>query len=90
MTSTLFGAIRIYFEVADTILLAIPSQTLRENLDSWKSFFPRDLPVISTLKGIEVQTQFTKDVYGQIDYMNLGKKEGVSAKGITLSIGTRF
>ncbi|MEY3638623.1 MAG: hypothetical protein RIR68_1756 [Pseudomonadota bacterium] len=40
--------------------------------------------------GIGVQTQFTKDVYGQIDYMNLGKKEGVSAKGITLSIGTRF
>ena len=40
--------------------------------------------------GIGMQTQFTKDVYGQIDYMNLGKKEGVSAKGITLSVGTRF
>jgi glycerol-3-phosphate dehydrogenase (NAD(P)+) len=36
-------------------LLAIPAQTLRENLESWKAFFPADIPVISTLKGIEVQ-----------------------------------
>lgn len=40
--------------------------------------------------GIGIQTQFTKDVYGQVDYMNLGKKEGVSVKGFTLSVGTRF
>jgi glycerol-3-phosphate dehydrogenase (NAD(P)+) len=31
---------------------------LRENLESWKGFFPTTLPVISTLKGIEVETQF--------------------------------
>jgi glycerol-3-phosphate dehydrogenase (NAD(P)+) len=30
---------------------------LRENLEEWKGFFPKDLPVISTLKGIEVNTQ---------------------------------
>jgi glycerol-3-phosphate dehydrogenase (NAD(P)+) len=54
-------------EFADVILLAIPSQTLRENLDSWKSFFPRDLPVISTLKGIEVQTQLRMtEVAGEV------------------------
>ncbi len=40
--------------------------------------------------GIGIQTQLTKDVYGQVDYMNLGKKEGVSVKGFTFSIGTRF
>lgn len=40
--------------------------------------------------GVGVQTQFTKDIYGQIDYMNLGKKDGVTAKGFTLSVGTRF
>ena len=40
--------------------------------------------------GFGVQTQFTKEVYGQVDYMHLGKKDGVTAKGITLSIGTRF
>ena len=45
-------------EFADVILVAIPAQTLRENLVEWKGFFPTDLPVISTLKGIEVDTQF--------------------------------
>lgn len=40
--------------------------------------------------GFGVQTQFTKEIYGQVDYMHLGKKDGVTAKGITLSVGTRF
>ena len=49
--------IKAVLEFADVILLAIPSQTLRENLNNWKGFFPKDLPIISTLKGIEVETQ---------------------------------
>ena len=40
--------------------------------------------------GVGLQTQFTKDVYGQVDYMALGKKDGVSVKGFTVSVGTRF
>jgi hypothetical protein len=40
--------------------------------------------------GIGIQTQFTKDVYGQVDYMDLGKKGDASAKGFTVSVGTRF
>jgi glycerol-3-phosphate dehydrogenase (NAD(P)+) len=50
--------IKAVLEFADVILVAIPAQTLRENLVEWKGFFPTDLPVISTLKGIEVDTQF--------------------------------
>ena len=38
------------------IVLAVPAQTLRENLRTWKSIFPDDLPIISTLKGIEADT----------------------------------
>ena len=38
------------------IVLAVPAQTLRENLRSWNSVFPRNLPIISTLKGIEADT----------------------------------
>ena len=49
--------IKAVLEFADVIVLAIPAQTLRENLESWKVFFPTDLPIISTLKGIEVETQ---------------------------------
>ena len=49
--------IKAVLEFADVIVLAIPSQTLRENLESWKGFFPTELPIISTLKGIEVHSQ---------------------------------
>ncbi len=40
--------------------------------------------------GIGMQAQFTKDVYGQVDYMNYYKQDGLSAKGFTISVGTRF
>jgi hypothetical protein len=37
-----------------------------------------------------LQAQFTKDVYGQVDYMNYDKQDGVTGKGFTFSVGTRF
>lgn len=40
--------------------------------------------------GLGIQTNFTKSVYGQLDYMNSYDRDSVSAKGYTLSIGTRF
>lgn len=40
--------------------------------------------------GIGVQTQFTQDIYGQVDYMNYGKQDGITLKGFTVSVGTRF
>ena len=40
--------------------------------------------------GIGVQAQITKDIYGQVDYMNYYKQDGLTAKGLTLSVGTRF
>jgi glycerol-3-phosphate dehydrogenase (NAD(P)+) len=39
------------------IVLAVPAQTLRENLTQWKSYFSLEVPIVSTLKGIEVSTQ---------------------------------
>lgn len=44
------------FDFGDAIVLAIPAQSLRENLAQWKSDFPGRLPLISTLKGIEAQS----------------------------------
>ena len=44
------------FSFADALVLAIPAQSLRENLLVWKSTFPVDKPIISTLKGIEADT----------------------------------
>ena len=40
--------------------------------------------------GIGIQAQFTKDIYGQVDYMNYFKQDGLTAKGFTVSVGTRF
>ncbi len=44
------------FDFGDALVLAIPAQTLRENLLAWKSAFPLSKPIISTLKGIEAET----------------------------------
>lgn len=44
------------FNFGEALVLAIPAQTLRENLLSWKSTFPLSKPIISTLKGIEADT----------------------------------
>lgn len=40
--------------------------------------------------GIGIQTNFTKSVYGQLDYMHAYDRDSVAAKGYTLSLGTRF
>jgi hypothetical protein len=40
--------------------------------------------------GLGIQTNFSKSVYGQFDYMNTYERSGVAAKGYTLSLGTRF
>lgn len=48
--------------------------------------------------GFGVQTQFNKDIYGAIDYMDYGKKtfdapysgETIKYSGFTLSVGMRF
>lgn len=45
------------FEFGSSMVLAIPAQSLRENLQAWQDTFPKDRPIISTLKGIEANTQ---------------------------------
>lgn len=45
------------FDFGDAIVLAIPAQSLRENLVKWSEIFPKDKAIISTLKGIEAETQ---------------------------------
>ncbi|MBU3692029.1 MAG: NAD(P)-dependent glycerol-3-phosphate dehydrogenase [Candidatus Nanopelagicaceae bacterium] len=42
---------------AQMLVLAVPAQSLRENLQKWKSLFKKDTPIVSSLKGIEVSTQ---------------------------------
>lgn len=43
-------------EGADVVVLAVPSQTLRDNLAAWGSALPRDAAVVSLMKGVELGT----------------------------------
>lgn len=44
------------FKDVGVIVLAIPAQSLRENLTQWREKFPRHIPIVSSLKGIEIGT----------------------------------
>jgi glycerol-3-phosphate dehydrogenase (NAD(P)+) len=41
---------------ADVVVLAVPSQTLRENLSAWVPVLPADAVLVSLMKGIELGT----------------------------------
>lgn len=41
---------------ADVVVLAVPSQTLRDNLTTWGSVLPRSAAVVSLMKGVELGT----------------------------------
>jgi opacity protein-like surface antigen len=60
---------------------------------SWKDDYTGGSSSDSATKvvyGAGVQTEFSKNIYGQLDYMNYGGKDGWKSKGFTVSIGTRF
>ncbi|MCW4354551.1 NAD(P)-dependent glycerol-3-phosphate dehydrogenase [Hoyosella sp. YIM 151337] len=41
---------------ADIVVLAVPSQSLRSNLEAWKTMLPSDATLMSLAKGIEVDS----------------------------------
>lgn len=41
---------------ADAVVLAVPSQTLRENLAAWRDHLPADAVLVSLMKGVELGT----------------------------------
>jgi len=41
---------------ASAVILAVPSQTLRENLAEWVDLIPRDAVLVSLMKGVELGT----------------------------------
>lgn len=61
--------IRAALRSAATVVLSVPTQSLRSNLTQWREFFPREIPIVSSLKGIELGTlmrvsEVTVDVLG--------------------------
>jgi glycerol-3-phosphate dehydrogenase (NAD(P)+) len=43
-------------EGVEAVVLAVPSQSLRENLTSWAGVLPTAVPLVSLMKGVEVGT----------------------------------
>lgn len=41
---------------ADVVVLAVPSQTLRQNLNRWAGLLPREAVLVSLMKGIELDS----------------------------------
>jgi glycerol-3-phosphate dehydrogenase (NAD(P)+) len=41
---------------AEQVYLAVPAQSLRENLSQWASFIPKDAILVSLMKGVELGT----------------------------------
>jgi glycerol-3-phosphate dehydrogenase (NAD(P)+) len=41
---------------ADAVVFAVPSQTLRANLEHWRDLLPPDVPLVSLAKGVELGT----------------------------------
>jgi glycerol-3-phosphate dehydrogenase (NAD(P)+) len=39
---------------AEAVFLVVPSQTFRENLEEWADSLPRDVPLVSLMKGVEL------------------------------------
>ena len=42
---------------ASAVVLAVPSQTLRANLSTWAPLLPPGVPLVSLMKGVELETQ---------------------------------
>lgn len=43
---------------AEVVVLAVPAQTLRENLTGWRDLLPGDAVLVSLMKGLEVGTEY--------------------------------
>ena len=39
---------------AEAVFLVVPSQTFRENLEQWADALPREVPLVSLMKGVEL------------------------------------
>ncbi|MBO0828605.1 MAG: NAD(P)-dependent glycerol-3-phosphate dehydrogenase [Streptosporangiales bacterium] len=75
---------------AAMVVFALPSQSLRENLEKWTSVLPRDAVLVSLMKGIELGTckrmsEVIRDVTGADD----GRIAVVSGPNLAREIAAR-
>ena len=75
---------------ADFVVLAIPSQTLRENLAEWRDVVPRTAIVVSLMKGIELgSTKRMSEVIAEVGDIEADRIAVVSGPNLAKEIAQR-
>ncbi len=75
---------------ADFVVLAIPSQSLRDNLAEWRELIPRDAVVVSLMKGIELgTTKRMSEVIAEVGDIEVERIAVVSGPNLAKEIAQR-
>lgn len=76
---------------ADFVVLAVPSQTLRENLTAWAPLLPADAVLVSLMKGIELGTaKRMSEVIGEVAGVGEDRVAVVSGPNLAAEIARRL
>src|SRR3954454_12601545 len=72
---------------ADVVVLAVPSQALRENLTGWAPLLPADATLLSLMKGIELgTTKRMSEVVCEVTGMGLDRVAALSGPNLAREI----
>ncbi|HVE63196.1 MAG TPA: NAD(P)H-dependent glycerol-3-phosphate dehydrogenase [Mycobacteriales bacterium] len=75
---------------ANFVVLAIPSQTLRDNLAAWRHLVPRDAVLVSLMKGIELgSTKRMSEVIAEVGDVDIARIAVVSGPNLAKEIAQR-
>jgi glycerol-3-phosphate dehydrogenase (NAD(P)+) len=71
----------------DAVVLAVPSQTLRENLAGWQPLLPPEVTLVSLAKGVELSTlKRMSQVVGEVAGVPMGQVAVVSGPNLAKEI----
>jgi glycerol-3-phosphate dehydrogenase (NAD(P)+) len=74
----------------EQVYLAIPSQSLRGNLDSWKNLIPKEATLISLMKGLEADTGLRmSEVISEVLELPASQVAVLSGPNLALEIARR-
>ena len=75
---------------ADVVVLAVPSQTLRDNLSGWAPLLPPAAPLVSLMKGVELNTQLRMtEVVAEVTGCDDDRLVAVSGPNLAREIAAR-
>ena len=77
-------------DCADLVVLAVPAQTLRENLTAWLPLLPREAALVSLMKGIELRThQRMSEVIAEVTGAGQDRIAVISGPNLAREIAVR-